>query len=117
MSHNLHNTLAEFKLASGETGKFYSLPALEKAGVGRVSRLPVSIRIVLESVLRNCDGKKVTAQHVKELATWEATAERASMRSRSWSRASCSRTSPESRCWPIWRRCATSPATWARTRR
>ncbi len=76
MSHNLHNTLAEFKLASGETGKFYSLPALEKAGVGRVSRLPVSIRIVLESVLRNCDGKKVTAQHVKELATWGATAER-----------------------------------------
>jgi aconitate hydratase len=76
MSHNLHNTLAEFKLASGESGKFYSLPALEKAGVGRVSRLPVSIRIVLESVLRNCDGKKVTAQHVKELATWGATAER-----------------------------------------
>ena len=76
MSHNLHNTLQEFKLASGETGKFYSLPALEKAGVGRVSRLPVSIRIVLESVLRNCDGKRVTEEHVRELATWKATAER-----------------------------------------
>ena len=76
MSHNLHNTLQQFKLASGETGRFYSLPALEAAGVGRVSRLPVSIRIVLESVLRNCDGKKVSEHHVKELANWKATGER-----------------------------------------
>ncbi len=57
MPHNLHNTLQDFKLSSGKTGKFYSLPALEKAGLGKISRLPVSIRIVLESVLRNCDGK------------------------------------------------------------
>ncbi|HVN35806.1 MAG TPA: aconitate hydratase AcnA [Casimicrobiaceae bacterium] len=70
MPHNLHNTLREFKLASGGSGRFYSLPALEQAGVGRVSRLPVSIRIVLESVLRNCDGKKVAEEHVKELANW-----------------------------------------------
>jgi aconitate hydratase len=76
MSHDLHHTFAEFKLATGATGHFYSLPALEKAGLGKISRLPVSIRIVLESVLRNCDGKKVTEQHVKELATWGATAAR-----------------------------------------
>ena len=57
MPHNLHDTLREFRLASGATGRYYSLPALEKAGVGRVSRLPVSIRIVLESVLRYCDGR------------------------------------------------------------
>ncbi|MBK9114496.1 MAG: aconitate hydratase [Betaproteobacteria bacterium] len=76
MSHDLHGTLQEFKLASGAAGKFYSLPALERAGVGRVSRLPVSIRIVLESVLRNCDGRKVTEQHVKELANWKANAPR-----------------------------------------
>ena len=77
MSHNLHNTLARNSSSlRRETGKFYSLPALEKAGVGKVSRLPVSIRIVLESVLRNCDGKKVTEEHVKELANWSATAER-----------------------------------------
>ena len=49
---------------------------LEKAGVGKVSRLPVSIRIVLESVLRNCDGKKVTADHVRELAAWKPVAAR-----------------------------------------
>jgi aconitate hydratase len=76
MSHNLHNTLQEFKLASGKTGKFYSLPALEKAGLGKISRLPVSIRIVLESVLRNCDGKKVTEAHLRQLAGWKPNAAR-----------------------------------------
>ncbi|MEK7361699.1 MAG: aconitate hydratase AcnA, partial [Pseudomonadota bacterium] len=76
MPHNLHSTLQQFKLASGKTGKFYSLPALEKAGLGKISRLPVSIRIVLESVLRNCDGKKVTEEHVRQLAGWKPNAAR-----------------------------------------
>src|SRR3989441_4291246 len=76
MSHNPFNTLQEFKLASGKTGKFYSLPALEKALGTPVSRLPVSIRIVLESVLRNCDGKKVTEEHVRQLANWGPNAAR-----------------------------------------
>jgi aconitate hydratase len=76
MSHNLHNTLQEFKIGAGKTGKLYSLPALEKAGIGNITRLPVSIRIVLESVLRNCDGKKVTEEHVRQLANWGATAAR-----------------------------------------
>ena len=75
MSHNLHNTLQEFKFA-GKTGKFYSLPALEKAIGAKISRLPVSIRIVLESVLRNCDGKKVTEEHIKQLANWKPNAAR-----------------------------------------
>jgi len=77
MSHNLHNSLQQFKLASGKTGKFYSLAALEKAGLGKISRLPVSIRIVLESVLRNCDGKKVTEAHLRQLAGWKPNAARA----------------------------------------
>jgi len=76
MPYNLHNTLQQFKLASGKTGKFYSLPALEQAGIGKISRLPVSIRIVLESVLRNCDGKKVTEEHVRQLAGWKSNAAR-----------------------------------------
>ena len=76
MSHNLFDSLSQFKLASGATGRYYSLPALERAGVAKVSRLPVSIRVVLESVLRNCDGKKVTEAHVRELANWKPTAER-----------------------------------------
>jgi aconitate hydratase len=76
MSHNLHNTLQAFPIGTGKSGKLYSLPALEKAGVGRISRLPVSIRIVLESILRNCDGKKVTEEHVRQLANWSPKAAR-----------------------------------------
>src|SRR5256885_13141796 len=76
MTHNPFESLQEFRLASGATGKLYSLPALEKAGLGRISRLPVSIRIVLESVLRNCDGKKVTEEHVRQLAAWNPTGQR-----------------------------------------
>jgi aconitate hydratase len=71
-SHNLFGTLQTFELGNGQPGKFYSLPALEKAGVGPISKLPVSIRLVLESVLRNCDGKKVSEANVKELANWKA---------------------------------------------
>jgi aconitate hydratase A / 2-methylisocitrate dehydratase len=76
MSHNLFNSRISFNLAGGKQGMLYSLPALEKAGLGKMSRLPVSIRIVLESVLRNCDGKKVTEQHVRQLANWQPNAPR-----------------------------------------
>ncbi len=75
MSQDPFKTLRPFPLAGG-TGMLHSLPALEAAGVGKVSRLPVSIRIVLESVLRNCDGKKVTSEHDRQLANWEPTATR-----------------------------------------
>jgi aconitate hydratase len=71
--HNLFNTLQKFDLGGGRQGSFYSLPALEEAGVGPVSKLPVSIRLVLESVLRNCDGKKVSEQNVRALANWKPT--------------------------------------------
>jgi aconitate hydratase len=71
-SHNLFGTLQAFERGNGQPGKFYSLPALEKAGVGPISKLPVSIRLVLESVLRNCDGKKVHETNIKELANWKA---------------------------------------------
>jgi aconitate hydratase len=76
MSRNTLNTLKEFPISAGQQGQFYSLPALgESLGVN-LSRLPVSIRIVLESVLRNTDGKKVTEEHVRQLANWAPTAER-----------------------------------------
>jgi len=71
--HNLFGTLQSFELGNGSRGQFYSLPALEQAGVGPISKLPVSIRLVLESVLRNCDGKKVSEANVKELANWRPT--------------------------------------------
>jgi len=66
------NTVRSFHAGQGKEGFYYSLPALEEAGVGKISRLPVSIRIVLESVLRNCDGKKVTEKDVVALANWNA---------------------------------------------
>ncbi len=76
MSHNTLNTLKEFKISGAKKGKFYSLPALQKALGNKIDRLPVSIRIVLESVLRNCDGKKVTEAHVRQLANWKPNAAR-----------------------------------------
>jgi len=76
MAHDPFHTRKPYALASGGSGTLYSLPALEAAGIGRVSRLPVSIRIVLESVLRNCDGKKVTEEHVRQVANWSPTGAR-----------------------------------------
>ncbi|CAN5872686.1 aconitate hydratase AcnA [soil metagenome] len=73
--HAFAKTLKSFTTASGKVGEFYSLPALARVYPG-VSRLPVSIRIVLESVLRNCDGQKVTPEHVAALANWKPNAER-----------------------------------------
>jgi aconitate hydratase len=65
-------TLRKFDAGNGREGSLFSLPALEEQGVGPISRLPVSIRIVLESVLRNCDGKKVRRKDVETLANWKA---------------------------------------------
>src|ERR1700755_406444 len=65
-------TLTKFDAGNGREGWLYSLPALEEQGIGKISRLPVSIRIVLESVLRNCDGQKVRRKDVETLANWNA---------------------------------------------
>ncbi|MCK9260881.1 MAG: aconitate hydratase AcnA [Azoarcus sp.] len=76
MPHELFDTLKVFSTRRGHGGHYYSLPALESAGIGPISRLPVSIRIVLEAVLRNCDGRRVTERHVRELANWAPEAPR-----------------------------------------
>src|ERR1700710_2912415 len=73
--HNLFGTLQEFSFEGGQ-GSYYSLPKLEEAGVGPISKLPVSIRIVLESVLRNIDGKRVTEDDVRILSNWQPNGER-----------------------------------------
>ncbi|PYL58113.1 MAG: aconitate hydratase [Verrucomicrobia bacterium] len=67
-------TLRKFDAGKGREGFLYSLPTLEEQGIGKISRLPVSIRIVLESVLRSCDGKKVRRKDVETLAKWNAKA-------------------------------------------
>ncbi|MFC5607339.1 aconitate hydratase [Variovorax soli] len=74
-AHAFASTLKSFKTASGKAGRYYSLPELAKK-YPNVNKLPVSIRIVLESVLRNCDGQKVTPEHVQALANWAPNAER-----------------------------------------
>jgi len=77
MSHNLFNTKQTFEAGGGKEGTFYSLPQLEKEGIGNISRLPISIRIVLESVLRNFDeGKTIDEADVRVMANWGANAER-----------------------------------------
>jgi aconitate hydratase len=76
MPHNAFETLSTFDPGGGRTGRFYSLPKLEEAGIGPISKLPVSIRIVLESVLRNVDGRKITENDVRTLANWGACDER-----------------------------------------
>ena len=65
----------EFPLGGGGRGRLYSLPLLQER-VGPVSRLPVSLRIVLESLVRNCDGKRVKEEDVRTLASWKPRAER-----------------------------------------
>src|SRR5712664_2568205 len=70
------NSIQTFESAPGQTAKYYSLPQLEKEGIGPISKLPVSIRVVLESVLRNCDGKKITEDDVRSLANWQPNGER-----------------------------------------
>jgi aconitate hydratase len=71
MRHNLFRSFQKF-----QSGDFYSLPQLEKEGVGHISKLPFSIRVLLESVLRNCDGKRITEEDVVKLANWRPDAKR-----------------------------------------
>src|SRR5438874_2398264 len=76
MPHNLFNTLQSFSSGPDKTGQFYSLPQLEKEDVAQISKLPISIRVVLESVLRNYDGTKITEDDVRAIANWKPKAER-----------------------------------------
>ena len=73
--HAFASTRKSFTTASGKTGEFFSLPALARK-YPNVKRLPRSIRVVLESVLRHCDGVKVTPEHVEQLANWQPNAPR-----------------------------------------
>ena len=69
--HNLWNTLCSFE-CGGVQRPYYSISTLEEQGVGPISRLPVSLRIVLESLLRNYDNQQITEQDVENLANWDA---------------------------------------------
>jgi aconitate hydratase len=75
MTHPFAHTLKKFKVGAGKSGSFFSLPALAEQ-FPKINRLPVSMRIVLESVLRNCDDEKVTSEHVRQVANWFPQADR-----------------------------------------
>ncbi len=74
-AHAFARTRKRLRTASGREAQFFSLPELAKT-YPNIKRLPVSIRIVLESVLRNCDGKKIGAEQVEQLANWQPNAPR-----------------------------------------
>ena len=70
-AHNLFNTHRTLE-SDGFACTYYSLPALEEAGIGSTTTLPVSLRILLESLLRNYDGHQITEDDIVNLANWEA---------------------------------------------
>jgi aconitate hydratase len=72
----LPETLRTFAPRPGEISRFHDISALDQAGLGDISRLPISLRVVLESLLRNCDGTRVSEAHVRDLAGWQPNAER-----------------------------------------
>ena len=67
----------EIDLGLAGKHRFFSLPTLEEAGFGKISRLPISLRVVLESLVRNCDGRLVSERQVRDLAGWQPHARRA----------------------------------------
>jgi aconitate hydratase len=76
MAQDTFKTLSDFTPSPGRKGRYHSLAALEAAGLGKISRLPRSIRVVLEALVRHCDGKLVTEEHVRALAAWQAKGKR-----------------------------------------
>ena len=104
-----------FPIAPGRTGRLVSLPELERRGFGPVSRLPVRLRIVLESLPATWTASGSREEDVRALAAWQPRARADRARSRSWSPASCSRTSPACRCWWTSPRCAPRWRARART--
>ncbi|WP_263768490.1 aconitate hydratase AcnA [Propionivibrio soli] len=76
MANPPFNTLTRLDAPGVPQVSFHSLPELERAGIGNITRLPVSLRIVLEALVRHCDGKRVTERHVRELAAWQPNAPR-----------------------------------------
>ena len=80
-SHPYASIIHSFSMPTGSASEpsrtdFFSLPALQELGFPDLHRLPVSIRIVLESVVRHCDGDLIRTEHVAQLANWQSNAPR-----------------------------------------
>jgi len=76
MAHPLAFSEQTLSLPSGKTAKYFSLKKLEEHGYGAIARLPISLRVVLESVLRNCDGTRIETKDLRALANWKPNSER-----------------------------------------
>lgn len=59
------------KACDGSVLSYFSLPALAEQGFSRVDRLPIVVRLLLESAMRNCDGNRVLDKHIGALAGWQ----------------------------------------------
>ncbi|TDL94117.1 aconitate hydratase AcnA [Macrococcus brunensis] len=70
MNSNLQQSSKQTFELNGKTYTFYSLKSLEELGLGEISKLPYSIRVLLESVLRQFDGRVITEDHIKHLVKW-----------------------------------------------
>lgn len=73
MTADIFGAREQFETGSGSAA-MYRLEALQKRGLGQIDRLPFSIRVLLEAVLRNCDGFQISEDDVKNLAGWDAKA-------------------------------------------
>jgi aconitate hydratase len=69
VKNDVFNARSSFDV-NGKSYHYYRLNALEEAGIGNVSKLPYSIKVLLESVLRQADGRVITKEHVENLAKW-----------------------------------------------
>ncbi|MDD2942317.1 MAG: aconitate hydratase AcnA [bacterium] len=69
-NHDYFSTQRSLELSDGSKVSYYSLPELEKAGFNHIAKLPYSLRVLLESALRNCDEFVFTKDHVAQLANW-----------------------------------------------
>ena len=76
--HDPLRAKSKFKNSSGLSKSYFSLTSLKDNGIADVRRLPISLRMILESLVRNCDGVRVTEEHVRQLANWEPNGTRVS---------------------------------------
>jgi aconitate hydratase len=70
MSTQNHYSVRTSLEAGGKSYAYYNLGGLQEQGLGDISKLPFSIKVLLEAAVRQFDGRAITAEHVKQLATW-----------------------------------------------
>lgn len=70
MSANDFNSAARTLEVGGKSYRYFNLQSLEEQGLGKISKLPFSIKVLLEAAVRQFDGRAITQEHVKQIAGW-----------------------------------------------